>query len=307
MPAAEITIHPGQTVRFSSPGGVPVREDVLLTDARGVERHGDNQRIRRAIEKLQQPLGRILEPGEVVLYFARAQLMPGKPERYLLGVQSHYLGQGALIFTNRRLYYLSLKRNGQWDRNLRHARWGDVKAAQVSGVLYGKIQIEYLQGSKETYWRVRNDAAQKIRLLLDVLRAASGGETSPAMGMASFCPQCLGALTPGIYNCPHCGLKFKDEGSALRHALLVPGGGYFYVGLNLWGIMHAFIDVAILFSAIMWGRVALGLEPPPPLPGPPHGRGTFTFFAVFLASLLLTDVWLAVRIARNAVRNFIPN
>jgi hypothetical protein len=233
--------------------------------------------------------------------------MPGWPERYLLGVQSHYLERAVLILTNRRLLYLSLKRNGQWNRGLRSARWGDLKEVHLDGRLYGKLHIEYLRGSRETYWRIRKDDAKKIQLLLDVLVPASAGETSVALAMASFCPECLSALAPGIYHCPHCRLKFKDEKSALRHALLIPGGGHFYADLNLWGIMHAFMDVALLFSTILWTLAAVGIVRPPPLPWTPHGKGVFTFIAAVLATILLTDIWLSLRVARHAVKNFIPN
>ncbi len=307
VPAPEITVHPDQTARISSPWGFPLREDVAFTDSRGIERRGAGRQAKRSLEKLQEPLRKVLEPDEVVLYFARAQVMPGKPERYLLGVQSHYLTQAALILTNRRLLHISLKRNGQWNRNLRSARWGDVKEARVTRLIYGKLYIQYRHGSKETYWRIRQDTVKKIQLLLNVLLPASVGETSEALAMASFCPECLSELPPGVYECRHCGLKFKDEKTALLHALLIPGGGYFYAGLNLWGVMHAFIDVGALFSATVWALVAIGRLQPPPLPGAPPGTFTYALLAAVMAILLALDIWLAVRVARNAIRNFIPD
>ncbi len=307
MPAAEITVHPEQQARTSSPWGFPIREDVAFTDSHGVERSGAGRRAKRALEKLQEPLRKILEPDELVLYFARGQIMPGKPERYLLGVQSHYLMQSALILTNRRLLHLSLKRNGQWDRNVRSARWGDVKEGHVAGVLYGKLHLEYRQGAKETYWRIHKEETKKIQLLLNVMLPAAAGETSAALSMASFCPECLAALTPGIYECGRCGLKFKDEKTALVRALLIPGGGYFYVGLNLWGVAHASIDVAVFISAILWALAAMGGAPPQTLPGAQANKFTYSLLAAILATLLALDIWLAIRIARTAIRNFIPD
>jgi ribosomal protein L40E len=307
VPKQEITIHPGQTARISSPWGFPVREDVAFTASRGIERSGAAKQTERAMEKLQEPLRKILEPDEAVLYFARGQIMPGKAERYLLGVQSHYLTQSALILTNRRLLQLSLKWNGQWNRNVRSARWGDVKEGHITGLLYGKLHIEYHQGSKETYWRIPKDAARKIQLLLNVLLPASAGETSAALAMASLCPECLAELTPGVYECRRCRLKFKDEKTAVLHALLIPGGGYFYAGLNLWGVAHAFVDVGVLFSAILWALVAMGRVQPPPLPGAPANKFTYNLLAAILAIVLALDIWLAIRVARNAIRNFIPD
>ena len=307
MAAAKIAVHPDQTVRISSPWGFPLRGDVAFTDSHGAERGVLERRAMRALEKLQEPLRKILEPDEVVFYFAKGQIMPGAPERYLLGVQAHYLAPVALIMTNRRLLHLSLKRNGQWDRNVHSARWGDVKEGHITGFLYGKLHIEYGRESKETYWRIRMDAAKKIQSLLDVLLPASAGETSAALSMANFCPQCLAALTPGVYKCNRCGLKFKDEKSALLHALLIPGGGYFYVGLDLWGVGHAFIDVGLFFSAILWALAAMGKVPTHPLPGLPPSKFTYSWLAAILAAFLALDIWLAIRIARNAARSFIPD
>lgn len=307
MAPAEITVHPGQTARISPQWGIPLREDIAFSDSHGVEQRGLGERTRRALEKIQEPLRKILEPDEAVLYLAPAQIMPGWPERLLLGVQSHFLASVALILTNRRLLELSLKRNGEWNRNLRSVRWGDVKEGHVTGRLYGKLHLEFRQGAKETYWRIRRDAAKEIQVLVDVLLPASAGETSEAMAMASFCPECFAALTPGVYECRHCRLKFKDERTALLHALVIPGGGYFYVGLNLWGILHAFLDVGVFLTAILWVLAAMGnVHPQVPLEVPSN-KSVFAFLAATLAAVLVTDIWLAIRIARNAVRSFIPD
>jgi hypothetical protein len=143
-------------------------------------------------------------------------------------------------------------------------------------------------------------------MLLDILLPAAAGDTSPAQAMASFCPECLGALTPGVYACPHCGLKFRNEKSAALHALVIPGGAYFYVNLNLWGIAHAFIDVGLFASAILWVLAAAGKAPPQPIPGGPPGKLLCLYFASVPTVILALELWLAIRIARRAVKNFIP-
>ena len=307
MPTAQIPLYSNQAVRLSTRSGILLREDSAFTNSRGVEERSLRKRSEKVLDTLQEPLRRMLEPEEAVLYIARGQIMPGKPERYMLGVQSHYLAPAVLILTNRRLLHLSLQLNGRWNRNMRSARWGDVKRGDVTGFLYGKLHIEYRCGSKEIYWRIRKDAAKKIQLLLDVLLPASRGETSEALAMASFCPACLAALTPGVYECHRCRLKFKNEKTALLHALLIPGGGYFYTGFGLWGVAHALIDVSALLSAIFWALAAMGRVQPQPLPGVPPGKFAYSLVAGILATALALDIWLAIRVARNAIRNFIPD
>jgi hypothetical protein len=304
--AAEIAVHPDQPVRISSPWGFPVREDVAFTDLHGVERRSAGKGARGAIKKLQEPLRKILEPGEVVLYLARGQIMPGKLQRYTQGTQSHFLTPAALILTNRRLLHLSLKWNGKWNRNLRSARWGDVREGHVTGLRYGRLHLEYRQGLKETYWRIPKSGAKKIQLLLDVLMRASAGETSAALSMVSFCPECLAALTPGIYACRHCGLKFKDGKTLLLHALLIPGGAYFYVGFDLFGVAHASVDMTILSSLVGWVLAIMGKVPPEMRAAAPPTEFTYVVLTAFLASALVYDIGMSIRIARNAIRNFIP-
>jgi hypothetical protein len=306
MPAAEIAVHPNQTARIGSPWGFPLREDVALTDSSGVKPRADLTRVRRAMGKLQEPLRQILEPGEAILYFARGQIMPGKPERYLLGVQSHSLAPAALIFTNRRLLHLSLHWHGRWSRSVRSARLGDLKEFRTSTLLYGRLHVEYRDGSRETYWRLQRDSTRKIQTLLDVLLPGSEGDTSPELAMASLCPRCHAPLTAGVYECGSCHLKFKNETSALLHTLLIPGGGYFYAGMYLWGVAHACVDVSLLASALVWALGALGKVHPQISQGFHGGKLSFTVFACFVAAILLTDLWLGYRVARTAVRNFIP-
>jgi hypothetical protein len=306
VPAADIAIHANLKAAISSPWGFLLRDDVAFTDAHGGEGGSLARLAKRSLELLQEPLGRILEPDEAVLYFSRGQIMPGLPERYMLGVGYRILTRAGLILTNRRLLQVSLKRDGHWNRNLRSARWGDVREFQVTGRLRGKLLIKYLRGPGETYWHVPKQAAEKIKILLDALLPASTGETSAAQGMASFCPQCLTELSPGNYECPNCRLKFKDEKGALLHGLLIPGGGYFYAELHLLGIGHAFADVSILFSAIVSVLAAIGKVRPPAMPGSPPGKWTFAFSAVILTTSLLGEIWLAIRVAQKAVRNFIP-
>jgi hypothetical protein len=306
VPAAEIAIHSNLRVAISSPWGFPLREDIAFTDAQGGDGGRLAKRAKSVLQHLQEPLGKILEPDEVVLYFTHGQLMPGLPERYMLGVAYRVLTRAGLILTNRRLIHVSLRRGGQWDRNLRSARWGDVKEFLVTGRIRGKLLIKYRAGSSETYWYIPKPAAAKLQVLLDALLPQSTEETSPAREMASFCPRCLGALASRVYECPNCQLKFKDEKGALLHGLLVPGGGFFYAGLNLLGIAHAFADVSLLFSALASVLAALGRVRPPAIPGAPPGRWAFTLSAFALTASLLADIWLSIRVAQKAVRNFIP-
>jgi hypothetical protein len=282
-----------------------LREDVAFTDTEGVERGRDVRWAKRAIEKLQEPLRKILEPDEAVLYIARGQVMPAKLQRYTQGTQSRYLEPAALVLTNRRLLHLTVKWNGHWDRSARGARWADIKEGHVTGFLHGILHLEYRNGFKESYWRIPKSAAKKIQLLLDVLLPASASDVPAGLAMVSFCPDCFKPLTPNVYQCPRCGLKFKDGKTLLFHAFL-PGGPYFYIGLDLWGVAHACVDTAIFATMIVWALATMGRGHPVLLAGAPPTKTTYALVTAFLGSALAYDVWMGIRIARSAIRKFIP-
>lgn len=249
----------------------------------------------------------MLEPDEAVLYIARGQMMPSGVERFFLGVHAYYLAPAMLVLTNRRLLHLFVTWNRMWKRGMRSARWGDMEEAKVKGLLCPKLQIKYRNGKKETYWRIRSDDGKKIQLLLEVLLPTAAGETSPALSMTSVCPDCRAALTPGLYECPQCRLKFKDEKTALRRALLIPGGGFFYTGHTLLGVAHSLIDLFLLFYLAISVLVALGaVQPESTASGAPQDRFAALVVVAFLAILLGLHNWITTRISRNLIRKYIP-
>jgi hypothetical protein len=307
MPTTQIPIHSDWSVRLSSHSGILIREDVAFTNRKGVEKKSIRKRAEQALDKLQEPLRKILEPDEAVLYIARATLLPGLFEQFFLGWYVAYLAPATLVLTNRRLLHLFVTRNGSWNRGVRSARWGDLESAKIKALLSPKLHIKYRDGKKEVYWRLRSDDGKKIRLLLEVLLPTAGGETSPALSMTSLCPECRTALTPGVYECPHCRLKFKDEQTLLRRSLLIPGGGFFYTGHAFLGTLHFLLELFLLLELVVWGGAAIGLWPLKPSSGQAHAdREAALMVAVFFAILLALHKAAIARITRNLVRGFIP-
>ena len=307
MPTTQVPIHSDQSVRLSSRFGIPLREDVAFTNRKGIEKTSIRKRAEKALDKLQEPLRKLLEPDEAVLYIARADLLPGAFEQFFLGWYAAYLSPATLVLTNRRILYLSVKRNGSWNRGVRSTRWGDLEDAKVKGLLSAKLHIKYRSGKKEVYWRLRGDDGKKIRLLLGVLLPAGVGETSPALSMVSLCPECRAALAPQVYECPGCRLKFKDEKTLLWRSLLIPGGGFFYTGHPAVGTFHCVADLGLLWEVVVWGAAAIGLWSLPAAPGQnPVSRDEALITLGILVVLLALHKGAITRITRNLVRNFIP-
>jgi hypothetical protein len=303
MPANQIPIHPEQSVRLTSHNGVLVREDTAFTNKQGVEKRGIRKRAEQALDKLQEPLRKFLEPDEAVLYIAKAQVHPGGLEQMFIGWHAAYLAPSMLVLTNRRLLQLLVARDGTWKRSLRSAHWGDMEEAKVKGWLGAKLYIAYRDGKKEIYWGMVRDDSNKIQVLLDALLPQAMSEASPALAMNSSCPECRAALPQGVYECPNCRLRFKDEKTLLKRALLIPGGGFFYTGHPFLGLLHGFTDLVLIFVVVFWVMVALGIAQTGPTPG--ARSGALIVVAAF-AGVLAYHKWMIIRVSRRLVRNYIP-
>ena len=156
MPTNQFPVHPEQSVRLTTHSGVLVRGDTAFTNKKGEEKRDIRKRAEQALDKLQEPLRKILEPDEAVLYVARAQIQPGGFEQFFLGWHATFLAPGVLVLTNRRLLHLLVTRSGTWNKSMRGARWGDIAEAKVQGFVGARLKITYRDGTKETpsfWWR----------------------------------------------------------------------------------------------------------------------------------------------------------
>ena len=306
MPTSQIPIYPEQSVRLISHHGILVREDTAFTNKKGLEKYWIRKRAEMALDKLQEPLRRILESEEAVFYVAEAKMMPGGFEQFFLGWHAIYLARGVLVLTNRRLLYLLVARNCLWKRSMRGARWGDIDEAKNKGILGSRLCITYRDGKKEVFGLMAWNDSKKTQLLIEALLPQARSETSSALGMISYCPECRAELTAGVYECPNCRLQFKDEKTLLKRALLIPGGGFFYTGHPFLGLLHAITDLVVIIIWVYSIMVVLGIIQIMG-PGEVQGdRGGTIVVLVFVGAILAFHKWMLIRISRRLVRTYIP-
>lgn len=307
LPGAEVQIHPDQVPRLSSRGGVRLREDTVYTNDKGKEQKGVRKRAEKFLDKLEETLARILEPEEVVFYVARCQAPVGALEQFAFGWYIYYVTGTVLVFTNLRILHLLVRRDGSWKRSLRSVRWGDLAEARMKGWLSPQLWLKYRNGKQEKYWGLRRDDAGKIKGLVAVLLPGSLGGGSAAQAMVSLCPDCLGELTPLVYQCAKCSLTFKDETTMVRRSLFIPGGGYFYTGHWFLGVGDFIAEAYLLILALVYVLVGLGVMAEPLEPGEePVEAGAAWFIAGFLAVILVVEKLFTIHHCRRFVRNFIP-
>lgn len=271
MAKVDLPIHSNLMPQvITDASGLCLRPDVLYTNARGEEKGRLHKSADKLLGKLNEPLRRLLEPGEAILQVCRAQAPLSALEQLVGGWYVYYQTMVVLVFTNRRMLHLLVNSRGDWRRGLRDVRWGDVPKARVKGILTRSLEMEYRRLDRETYSRFRYRDAAKLRVLLPPLLEASSGELSPMQGMVAHCPDCFAILTLRVYRCPGCGLLFKDEKTLLRRTLIIPGGGYFYTHQWGLGILSALYETWFTWVLIVVILMALGVMSIPREAGQPQ-------------------------------------
>lgn len=303
MADPNLQVHSNRLPQIAPGSSVSVREDVAFSDAQGTERPRLRKSAGEMISRLQEILPRVLQPREVVLYVLAAQAPISPFAQMFLGWQVYGFTRTILVLTNMRLLRFRIRGKGWngwvWNQGLQSVSLGDISEAKVKGsFLSRQLLLQYRDGRKERYWRLRSRDARKLKAVLPPLIQNSTGAVSPAGGMAPLCPKCLAALTPNTYRCSQCGQIFKDE-KTLRRFLLIPGGEYFYVGQNHIGALHGIGQAMWLFAIIAVG-VAMMANPrraniwPAAIPV----AGIVAFFAIHKLAGFFP--------CRQMVREFIP-
>jgi hypothetical protein len=260
MATPDIAIYPEQLARVMSSNGLSVREDLLFTDGKGRESDSAKRSAGKVLAKWKDILPAIIEKDETVLYIVKNCTAPLSVfEQLTLGWQAYAVMSTTLVLTNRRMLHFGLGSSAKWSRVLKSVRWGDVADVKVKGWLSRVLDLRYLNGKKERYSRLPMGAAKKVKDIVAAVVPASRSEMSGAQGMQSLCPDCRASLTPGTYQCPQCGLKFKSEKTLLKRTLLLPGVGYFYAGMGLAGVLSLLGEGIFLVTGLVFVAMALHL------------------------------------------------
>jgi hypothetical protein len=180
-------------------------------------------------------------------------------------------------------------------------QWENLTEGKVKGFLIPQLLLQTGNGSKEGYWSLRMGDGKKIKVILQALQRQYAGSAAAA-GMDSLCPSCLSKLEPGITRCITCNQAFKDERTMVRRALLIPGGGYFYVGLRLLGVIDFWVEAWLI---LLFVSVVLGALQPPP--GEPSAPIEVWIVIAFFGSLLVLEKLVSIYHCRHVLgKQFLP-
>lgn len=293
----DFVIHQAQVPRVVPEDGVSLREDVLFTNSSGEEKSGVKGRAIKILRNLRPALRQIMDGDEALLYVAQARSPLSAVEQLTAGWWIHVLAACVIAVTNKRILFIPVSSRGYWRESVRSVAWGDIAEIKAKGWLTRQLRFKYKNGTKEVYTGVRWSDASKLAKLAEVLLPASSGELTAHQGPVALCPDCRGVLTPGVYTCAGCGLIFKDEKTMILRSILLPGGGYFYMGHPIIGSVLAFFEILLLLDVVL--VLADGFSHPEAMQG---------VMAAFIGLAIYWGVETTITIlhCRRYIRQYIP-
>ena len=110
-----------------------------------------------------------------------------------------------------------------------------------------------------------------------------------------LCPRCTAELQPQVYLCTRCGQVFKNREKAQKLSMLVPGGGYFYVGH--WGlsIAHVLAETFLSLQFLCVSVIYVMTLKPELLSG-----------AIFIGVILILEKLITIYQTNHFIDEYIP-
>ncbi len=237
-------------------GPLRVNYAVCFSDSKGQSKKSVEKLQTRLLTAATPILQPILEADEEVLYAAEAVSPYSVVELLMTGWIITTIKRCLLVVTNRRLLHLPIKPSLKPRGSIAEIRFGDAQSLEVKGALGKKLTVVYRGGKQEAFTIARREGAAKLNALLPQIARGTAMTAEP--GRHFLCPRCARRQQAGAEQCPACGQAFKTRKRALFWSLVAPGGGYFYTGHTVLGLMDAVTEALLIIFAIL--GVVMGLE-----------------------------------------------
>ncbi len=173
-----------------------------------------------------------------------------------------YIKRCLLVVTTSRILHLPAKSDFSTRQSVAEISLGDIVQAKVSSFLGRALTLKYRNGKTEKFVYVDGKVVRKLKQILPGLTGK--GEQSTTGGRRHICPRCAQPLEPRHYACRQCFLEFKDRSRAIKYSILYPGGGYFYTGHPVLGILdalaEAFLTLLVLVNLLVVVSGATGKD-----------------------------------------------
>ncbi len=232
---------------------------LCFADAKGRPSRRVEKRTTKLLAKVSPILERIMEPDEQIVGAAPACSPFSTLEFLTTGYIITAIKRCVLVITDRRMLHLPTKSNSSPRGSISQVRFADVESASAKGLLAKELKLVYRDGRKEGFSGL--DRASARRFGAWIAERAGQGAPSAVGGRHFLCPECARALAEADDRCGGCGFAFRNRKKALRYSLAFPGGGYFYTGHPVMGVLDALVEGFLILTIVSGVGLAMAGEP----------------------------------------------
>ncbi len=221
--------------------GLPVHKEIMFSNHKDRYKARIEKRQRKLITKISF-LRPFLEPDENILLITTGHSPPTVLEKIGIGWLFLYLKRSLFVFTDRRIFHVPTTSIYGYRHSITQIPYAACESIQMKG---GSLLVQYKGGGEpEKFLSLSGREKKKIRELLKII-SLEGGKTGVS-GRVHLCPQCAAALYSSMPQCDSCSLQFKTGAVATFLAILLPGGGYFYLRQPFLGAVVGFLEICAL-------------------------------------------------------------
>lgn len=254
------TIHgkvPGTGIGQTKVFGLLVDREFMFSNHREKYKPRVEKRQRKLITQISF-IRPFLEPDETILLVTTGHSPPTVLEKLGIGWLFIYLKRSLLIFTDRRIFHVPTTSTYRYRNSITQIPYASCESIQMKRA---NLVVEYRDGKgTEKFLSLSSREKKKIRELLKII--SFEGPQRGVSRRVHLCPQCAKTMYRSISSCRACGLKFKTGAAATWLAILLPGGGYFYLRQPFLGFVTALLEIsAVVLIVISAGSLRDGVSP----------------------------------------------
>ena len=224
--------------------GLPVDSEILFSNHKDIYKKRIEKRQRKLIVKISF-LKPFLKDGEHVLSITTCYSPLNSLAQYLTGFAFVYLKRSLLVFTNYRILHIPATADYRYNNSIAQMAYRGCQSIVLKG---GTLIVQFERagnGKIEKFKAIATSERKKIRSLLQK-KIPIAGTRGPLSARIHLCPRCTRKLAAGQNKCEKCQLQFKSKFNAMLSALLIPGGGYFYIRQYLLGSLDALLEIGLV-------------------------------------------------------------
>jgi len=220
--------------------GKPVSRDILFSNHKGIYKKRIEKRQRRLLIKTPF-INSFLEEGELITLITSGYAPLTRLERTLLRYLTVFQRRALFVFTDRRVFYIPTTFTYGYRYSLAEIRYANCKSIQVIG---RSLLFMFHNGGFEQFPYIARKERRKLRTFVGNLALGARRPTG-LQNMTYLCARCGTAILNNSESCPKCRLRFWTAAKAGKMALLIPGGGYFYMDNILYGVAGAILELLL--------------------------------------------------------------